>query len=72
MSNSKAVLDIIDESDNDTESIFSGDSSNYEPENSETEEEEPNNGDDDTDSDTDDSLPSAGGWSKYNSQLDFV
>jgi hypothetical protein len=28
--------------------------------------------DDDTDDDTDDNLPSAGGWSKYNSQPDFV
>jgi hypothetical protein len=70
-SNSKAILDIIDESDSDTESTFSGDNSNYEPENSETEDEEPNNRDDDTDDDTD-NLPSAGGWSKYNSELDFV
>jgi hypothetical protein len=45
---SKAILDIIDENYSDTESIFSGDSSNYEPENSETEDEEPNNRDDDT------------------------
>jgi hypothetical protein len=47
-SNSKAILDITDESDSDTESIFTGDSSTYEPENSETEDEEPNNRDDDT------------------------
>jgi hypothetical protein len=40
-----------------TQSIFSGDSSNYKPENSETEDEEPNNRDDDTD----DNLPSADG-----------
>jgi hypothetical protein len=62
-SNSKAILDIIDESDSDTERIFSVYSSNYEPENSETEDEEPNNRDD-TDDNTD-NLPSAGGWSRY-------
>jgi hypothetical protein len=67
-SNSEGILDIIDESDSDTESILSGDSSNYESENSESEDEEHNN----RDNDTDDNLPSAGGWSKYNSQLDFV
>jgi hypothetical protein len=70
-SNSKAILDITDESDSDTESIFSGDSSNNGSGNSEIEDEEPNR-DDNTDDDTDDNLPSAGGWSKYNSQLDFV
>jgi hypothetical protein len=47
-SNSKAILDIIDKSHSDTESILSGDSSNYAPENSETEDEEPNNRDDET------------------------
>jgi hypothetical protein len=47
-SNSKAILDIIDESDGATEGTFSGDSSNNEPENSETENEESNNRDDDT------------------------
>jgi hypothetical protein len=70
-SNSKATLDIIDESDSDKESIFSGDSSNNGSGNSKIEDEEPNR-DDDTDDDTDDNLPSAGGWSKHNSQLDFV
>jgi hypothetical protein len=47
-SKSKALLDIIHESDSDTKSIFSGYSSNYESENSETEDEETNNRDDDT------------------------
>jgi hypothetical protein len=71
-SNSKDILDITDESDSETESIFSGASSNYEPEDSETKDEKPNNSDDDTDDETNNNLPSAGGWSKYNSQLDFV
>jgi hypothetical protein len=70
-SNSKAILDIINESDSYTESIFSEDSSNNGSGNSEIEDEEPHR-DDDTDDDTDDNLPSTGGWSKYNSQLDFV
>jgi hypothetical protein len=51
-----------------TESIFSGDNSNYEPENSETEDEEPNTRENDTDDDTDDNLPSAGGWSAASNQ----
>jgi hypothetical protein len=58
-SNCKAILDIIDESDSDRESIFSGDSSNNGSGNSEIEDEEPKR-DDDTDDDTDDNLPSAG------------
>lgn len=32
MANFKIILDIIDESNSDIESIFSGNSSNYEPE----------------------------------------
>lgn len=51
-----------------TESIYNGDSSNYEPENSGIEDDVLNN----RDNDTHDIFPSARRWSKYNSQLDFV
>lgn len=75
--NKKAILDIIDNSESDAESIFSGDSSNYDPD-SEVKLKmkmlvHPNKTDDDEESDdTDESMPSADGWRKYRSHPDFV
>ena len=66
--NSKAILDVIDESDSDTESIFSG-NCNSESEDSDNEDNGVSNNSDD---DTDDNVATADGWSKYNIQPDFV
>ena len=68
--NPRAILEILDKSESEShnESIFSGDSNNYEP--------QENNGTDGeqsvSDKDTDDEPPSTDGWSKYGSQPDFV
>ena len=74
--NPRAILEILakSESESDNESIFSGDSNNYEPQ--ENEDSDENNGTDGeqsvSDEDLDDEPPSTDGWSKYGSQPDFV
>jgi len=74
--NQRAILEILDESESesDNESIFSGDSNNYELQ--ENEDSDENNGTDGEQSvsgeDTDDEPHSTDGWSKYGRQLDFV
>jgi hypothetical protein len=73
--NPRAILEILDksESESDNESIFSGDSNNYEPQ--ENQDSAENNGNDVeqsvSDEDTDEH-PSTDGWSKYGRQNDFV
>jgi hypothetical protein len=74
--NPRAILEILDESEceSDNESIFSGDSNNYELQ--ENQDSDENNGTDGEQSvseeDTDDKHPSTDGWSKYGCQSDFV
>jgi len=64
----RAILEILDESESesDNESIFSGDSNSYEPQ--ENEDSDENNGTDGeqsvSDEDLDDEPPSTDGWSK--------
>lgn len=66
----KSILDITDNGESDTESVFSGDSndSDSEVEDGDNDNYDHNNMNDDVESnDTDNSLPSTDGWSKYRS-----
>jgi hypothetical protein len=71
--NPHAILEILDESESesDNESIFSGDSNNYEPQ--ENEDTDETDGEQSvSDEDTNDESPSTDGSSKYSRPPDFV